>query len=419
MTRLAYLFQRYFEKTATPQESEEFLHLSGKNENADELRRLMEQAWTETEKPQGQQQSSPPPFFTVDQSSEMWSNVLGNIRPDIASLPVRNEAAPEEPVNVQKERSVHRLFWLRTAAAAVVVVAVAGGWWWKSSTPKPAPDLVQASPKIKDIAPGGNKAILILNNGSSITLDSARTGMLATQGNVQVVQQKSGQLAYKNNASADNMAPLSFNIVRTPKGGQYQVALPDGSKVWLNAATSLRFPTAFTGKERTVELNGEAYFEIAANKNQPFRVRVNNMTVEVLGTQFNVMAYDDEASVNTCLTQGAVRVNNGNESRLLQPGQEARIGLSKGDWRVEAVDTDQVVAWKNGLFHFEGADLRTVMRQIGRWYDVDVKYEGEASSHYSGLISRSVGLTKMLHMLELAGKNRFSVDGTAVLVKAR
>jgi ferric-dicitrate binding protein FerR (iron transport regulator) len=302
---------------------------------------------------------------------------------------------------------------------------------WQRHTKKTAdPIIAQLKPDVPKagVTPGSNKAILILNDGATVALDSLRTGTLATQGNTRIVQLASGRLSYNsmapdaatNNATATGTsgatAPL-YNTVRTPKGGQYQITLPDGSKVWLNAATSIRFPTAFAGQDRTVELTGEAYFEIAPNKDQPFRVKAGEMTVDVLGTHFNIMAYENEGSINTSLLQGSVRIAKSGQTRILQPGQESRVDISTGHILVAAADTDQAVAWKNGLFQFDGATLETVMRQVERWYDVEVRYEGEVPKHFSGQIPRSASLPEVLHMLDLAGKTRFTLEGRTVVVK--
>jgi ferric-dicitrate binding protein FerR (iron transport regulator) len=269
--------------------------------------------------------------------------------------------------------------------------------------------------------PGGNKALLILANGSTVTLDSAKDGVLATQGDTKVEKLAGGKLAYATEGrTGDGTAPaVLYNTVRTPNGGQYQVTLPDGSRVWLNAATSLRFPTTFAGADRTVELNGEAYFEVAPLKDHPFQVKVGHMTVNVLGTHFNVMAYGDEESIRTTLLSGAVRIEGGNSPKRLEPGQEARLNPLTMNMVVAEADTDQAVAWKNGLFQFDGAGLKEVMRQVARWYDVDIQYEGTVERHFSGYIARSAPLTEVLHMLERAGKTQFTLEGRTVTVKPK
>ncbi len=310
--------------------------------------------------------------------------------------------------------------WRRVAAAAVLIGALGLGVWWVAHTPRPvaAPAVaVEHHPIKANIAAGGNKAVLILDNGSTVTLDSARTGVLTTQGNTRVIKLAGGRLTYSGEGTA--ATAVLYNMVRTPRGGQYQVELPDGSKVWLNAATTLRFPTAFSGKERTVELTGEAYFEVAQNSHQPFKVKVGDMTIDVLGTHFNVMAYDDEGSFHTTLLTGAVRVEEGAEAKLLKPGEEARMSLDTKNLTTAVADTDQVVAWKNGLFQFDGATLETVLRQVARWYDVDVRYEGTIPRHFSGGISRNASLAEVLHVLDKAGKTRFMLEGRTVVVRPK
>ena len=375
------------------------MRLADKDEHAAEIRALMEESWA------GFEQA--PPVFGAAQSEAMLRTVLG--RPE-------GQEGESRPAPIP----VRRMPWRRVAAAAVLIGALGSGVWWVTRTTRPiaAPlAAVKQSPVKANIAAGGNKAVLILDNGSTVTLDSARTGVLTTQGNTRVIKLDGGRLAYAGEGTASNA--VLYNTVRTPRGGQYQVALPDGSKVWLNAATTLRFPTAFSGKDRTVDLTGEAYFEVAANKNQPFRVKVKGMMIDVLGTHFNVMAYDDEESFHTTLLTGAVRVEEGTEATLLKPGEEARMSLDTKNLTTAAADTDQVVAWKNGLFQFDGATLETVLRQVARWYDVDVRYEGTIPKHFSGLISRSASLAEVLHVLDKAGKTRFVLEGRTVVVRPK
>jgi ferric-dicitrate binding protein FerR (iron transport regulator) len=396
-TRLAFLFQRYFDKTATPDEVSEFLRLADREEHAEELQSLMAGAW------QGFQATGP--VFSADQSDALFQGVMTQARVEAA-------VAEVEPTPIR------RLSWTRAAAAALLVGALGGGAWWFTHPRKP-PKATFASMGPKQAAPvvpGANKAILILGDGSAVSLDSVRQGTLARQGNTTVVQLGGGRVAYAAEGGANGGAiAAEYNTIKTPRGGQYQVKLPDGSKVWLNAASSLRFPTAFVGSDRTVELTGEAYFEVADRKNQPFKVKVGDMQVDVLGTHFDVMAYPEEGAVQTSLLQGAVRVDAGAEAQVLKPGQEAL--LSGGVLRVAEADTDQAVAWKNGLFQFDGATLETIMHQVCRWYDVDVRYERSTSAHFSGQIPRSAPLADVLHMLDVVGKARFSTEGRTVIVK--
>jgi ferric-dicitrate binding protein FerR (iron transport regulator) len=208
-----------------------------------------------------------------------------------------------------------------------------------------------------------------------------------------------------------------YNTISTPKGGQYQVTLSDGSKVWLNAASSLRFPATFSGKERKVELTGEGYFEVAHNKKMPFHVTVNDLDVEVLGTHFNINAYADESAIKTTLLEGSVKVVKGNETKIIEPGEQASVTTSEDEINVkQQVDLEQVVAWKNGIFQFERADIESVMRQISRWYDIDVDYHGRVSEHFGGTISRDVNISDVLKMLEMTGGVNFKIDGKKVIV---
>jgi ferric-dicitrate binding protein FerR (iron transport regulator) len=267
-----------------------------------------------------------------------------------------------------------------------------------------------------DAAPGGNKAKLLLADGSAIDLNEAGNGRISKQGNAQITKQ-SGGLVY-DLSKISKTAPVIFNTLITPKGGQYQLTLSDGTKVWLNAASSLRFPTAFTGNGRKVILSGEAYFEVAKNNAMPFEVQVNGMTVKVLGTHFDVMAYGDENKVVTTLLEGAVKISKGNASAVLQPGQQATLNNS-GNIAVDAADMEKAVAWKNGLFEFNDDNIEMIMRQLARWYDMEVKYEGDMQDKdFTGSIPRGSNLSEVLNMLALTGILQFRIEGKYITVQA-
>lgn len=273
-----------------------------------------------------------------------------------------------------------------------------------------------------DIAPGGNKALLTLANGSKIALDDAANSVLARQAGVKITKTAHGQLIYTiEKPSPDSNAPaaLAYNSVETPKGGQYQVDLPDGSKVWLNANTSLRYPTNFIGNVRSVELNGEAYFEVAKNPKKPFRVVSSGQVIEVLGTHFNISSYTDETSVKTTLLEGSVRVlsTKTNQSKLLKPGEQSNINSLNNSFSVQQVNTEEVVAWKNGYFLFVDEDLKSIMSKFARWYNVEVVYEGNVDNlRFGGIVSRSKGLTKALKILEQTGNIKIKIEGRRVTV---
>jgi transmembrane sensor len=273
-----------------------------------------------------------------------------------------------------------------------------------------------------DIAPGGNKAILTLADGSKLVLDDSTNGKLATQGKTVVQKTGNGMLSYLSPAlSTGQTTPeVTYNTITTPRGGQYNVTLPDGTQVWLNAASTIKFPTAFTGKERNVELNGEAYFEVVKNKNMPFHVSSAGQNIEVLGTHFNVNAYNDEASLKTTLLEGSVKVTKGGLQAMLKPGQQSSIINNENNAAIKVTtvtDIDEIMAWRNGKFSFNDTDIKTVMRQIGRWYDVDIDYNGQIPDDvFTGTFSRNITAAKALKILEFSGVD-FKIEGRKIIVK--
>lgn len=268
--------------------------------------------------------------------------------------------------------------------------------------------------KPTDILPGRNKAILILGDGSSVVLDAVSNGTIANEKNIQIRKLKDGQIDYSLSGKQD---VVTYNTLSTPRGGQYSITLSDGTKVWLNSSSSLRFPTAFTTSQRKVELTGEGYFEVAKNPARPFKVQVNEMEVQVLGTHFNIMAYQDEAMTKTTLLEGSVRINKNNTSTLLKPGQQIKIKQGENAGKVEEANIEEAIAWKNGMFYFNGATIEVIMRQLERWYDIDVVYEGAVSEHFNGVISKNVGIAKVFEMLELTGAVHFRIQGKKILVR--
>lgn len=302
--------------------------------------------------------------------------------------------------------------WRWATAAAVVAGLVIGGYYLYPTKKHTDISQTQRLPLKNDVAPGGNKAILMLASGQKIILDSAHTGTLARQGNTIISKTDSGKLAYT--ITNEKPTEVAYNVLTTPRGGQYQLALPDGSKVWLNAASSIRYPTAFIGKERTVEITGEAYLEVAKDKAKPFHVTVSGMEVDVLGTGFNINAYTDEPVIRTTLLEGAVKVTAGNSSKQLEPGQQAQVG--NGIALVRNVDLDQVTAWKNGLFQFNRVDIQTVMRQLARWYDVDIVYEEPVTKdRFGGKLPRDVNVSEVLRILQQA-QVHFRIEGKTIVV---
>lgn len=277
------------------------------------------------------------------------------------------------------------------------------------------------------LAPGGDRAVLTLADGSTIILDSAANGSLSQQGGVEVVKKQDGQLVY--NIDEDSPVPqeVQYNTISTPRGGQYKLTLPDGTKVWLNAETSLKYPTIFNDEERKVELTGEAYFEVAAavsnNQKIPFLVHTGNTEVKVLGTHFNINAYADEDEVKTTLVEGKVHVysvKNRAYNLPLSPGQQASWQDEKADMKLVAdADLEQVLAWKNGYFKFQSTELSTIMRQVARWYDVEIVYEGAVEKEtFSGDMPRAEYASEVFKLLELTKTVKFNTDGKKVIINA-
>ncbi len=313
-------------------------------------------------------------------------------------------------------------WWMRIAAASVILIIAVGTFYFTNIDSKDslAVTSVGAQQTFIDAAPGGNRAILTLADGSTIILDSVGTGTLSHQGNSQIVKLDDGQLSYKEGQGAASKEIL-FNTITTPRGGQYQLTLSDGSRVWLNAESSIRFPASFTGKERRVEMTGEGYFEIAHNASKPFTVSAEGMEVEVLGTIFNVNAYKDEPEMKTTLLEGSVKVKRGIPSKIIKPGEQAQIiNTNFGNdpvIQVSTVNIEEVIAWKNGLFYFSNSNIKAVMSQISRWYDVGVIYEESLPQRkFEGEIQRNLKLSQVLDLLRMNQIN-FDFDGTNITVK--
>ena len=389
------LLTRYLENNCSPQEADEILDFMQKDESNRILLHKMNEEFKNI------------PQMAVEHNSRLRDQLLQKIKP-----------ATVVPLN--------RRWWARVAIAAAVILVISTGYYLlsehKSRQADNAGNLVQIE---QDILPGGDKAVLTLGDGTQILLDTAGNGTLSHQGNSRVMKLNSGQLAYNSSKSSTTSSnEVLYNTITTPRGGQFQIVLPDGSKVWLNAASSLRFPTDFVGGERLVEITGEAYFEVAKFSSpvtsgkgaMPFIVQLTDGSqVKVLGTHFNINAYADEASVNTTLLEGSVLVKKGKSIRKLAPGQQARMNAS-GMNIINGVDLEQVVAWKNGLFNFHEESLQSAMRQISRWYDVEVVFDkGIPDIRFGGKIQRNLKLQQIINGLEDA-EVHFRIEGKKLIV---
>lgn len=314
--------------------------------------------------------------------------------------------------------SVHRLprktnipVWRRIAVAASIILIIGlGGLLLLYKDRKIAPHQISQTQDIQP--PTTNRARITLANGQIVYLDSAGNGSLAIQADVQLVKQADGQIAYKGTANE-----TVYNTLTNPRGSKViDLMLSDGSRIWLNAGSSLTYPVAFTGKERKVEIKGEAYFEVSGNPSRPFKVTTGATEVQVLGTRFNINAYTDEPDMKITLLEGAVKVGNSLGAVRIQPGEQALIIPTLAPRTAANIDQEQVMAWKNGLFGFEGADLKTIMRQLARWYDIEVRYEGVATNRvFKGEITRDLSLSQLMKGLQELGI-KFRIEGRTLIV---
>jgi transmembrane sensor len=376
------LYEKYLAGLCTPQEEEALMQYQDKFNMQDEA----EPGLTEKEK---------------------------TIRSRIYNRVVETAGTDEDKTYPEPARIVKLKWWW--AAAAVVLLAVGVGTFInKSEQPQQVVDAI-TKPAVKPIKPGTNTAVLTLADGSTIILDKTANGLVARAGNTSIKKLKNGQLAYSANGVGTAVDPNALNTISIPRGGQYTVTLPDGTNVWLNSESSLTYPVAFTGDQRKVILKGEAYFEVAKNKKMPFIVHTDRADVNVLGTHFNVNAYADDSDVKTTLLEGSVRLSGKGTSALLVPGEQGIVdldGISK-----KKVNLNQVIAWKLGYFVFRNNNIQDIMRQVSRWYDVEVEFRGNmAGKTFGGTYSKNKDINELLNGLELTGLIHFKIEGRRIIV---
>ena len=394
--RLRYLLEQYASDVSTPEETRELFGWIRKSKDDMLLKEKIKELWA------GHENGKQLPDVDWD---AIYTKIINT------------------PVIAKKH------VWFRVAAAAVIIVLLFMGYFiFNDHATKPiAKTKTQQQSRFEnDLTPGGNKAVLTLANGAQIILDSATNGALTQQGNTKIIKLDNGQLSYNSvngSSSSPKTGEILYNTVSTPRGGQYQVVLADGSKVWLNAASSLRFPTSFTGNAREVTLTGEGYFEVTHDDAKPFKVLANGVEIKVLGTHFNINAYKDEPTIKTTLLEGSVKVGIGAASKTIRPGEQAQIESHDNSLNpkimVQSVDVDATVAWKNGRFIFHGNNILSVMRQLARWYDVEVSYEGNVTDEeFVGVINRSryENISEILDMLEKTRTVSFAISGHHVTV---
>lgn len=375
------LFQKYINNNCTPEEVDQLMELLENNRQGQAGEELLRSELLAGMEP-------------VEDSDPALRQVLQK----------RFQAIEQHIASQQPRSGIFRLTWIRTAAAVLLILLGSGIWYWlnrDSNDTKPA--IVENN---TDIAPGGNKAVLTLAGGQTIVLDNAANGTISRQGNATVSKQ-GGRLIYDVTGVQNGAA--GYNTLSVPRGGQYQLTLPDGTQVWLNATSSIRYPVTFAGNERRVYITGEAYFEVKPASQQPFIVEVRTSAgtaeeVQVLGTHFNINAYEDEPHIATTLIEGKISVAQSGTPVVLAPGQQARVSQHKLQV-ISKADIEQAMAWKNGLFRFDGVDLKTVMRQLARWYDLEIIYEPGAPVNelFNGEMQRNLNLSQVINGLDGMG----------------
>lgn len=349
-------------------------------------------------------------FFQLVQSKKhvqeleaVIDEALGDAAFDVTEDPLLRDKLFEKILE-QREKPVRRIpLYRRWGWAAAILILLGGSIYFYNTRNNEQKNIVQDQKQNKDILPGSNKALLTLSDGTVITLDSAANGAIAQQGNSSVIKLANGEIRYELNGIAENK--VMMNTMATPKGGQYQLTLPDGSKIWLNAASSISYPAVFTGNERKIKVSGEVYMEVAKDVRKPFFVDVDGRsTIQVLGTSFNINSYANEGNIKTTLVDGAVKVLSHGKGATLQPGQQAVIAANTQEIRLQPANIDRVLAWKNGFINFESGSFQEVMRQIERWYDIDIKLEGSVPpAIIEGRMDRGVQLSDLMVLLNNFG----------------
>lgn len=401
--KLRYFLHQYFNHTISAAECIELLNYLN-SVNPDEISDIIDLE-----------------LFSLDEGPEFKDKQAHELFSQIKSDPRYIGGSVREPDDQPAVVKFYHKRWLQIAAV-LLICCTAGLYFLKNKHDdqilKNDIANIQAPVKIK---PGGNKATLKLPNGEVIPLEGASSDLIAKSGKTDVLKIREGQLIYNKlrNCGQENLAnnkPV-YSLLSTPKGGGYQVVLSDGTKVWLNSASSLSFPEAFSGKERHVELTGEAYFEVAKNKDKPFYVIINKVEVKVLGTHFNIAAYGDDKQITTTLLEGAVQLTKNHKQSLLKPGQQAVVNNSNDEIKVSEANIAEAMAWRNEYFIFNNDDIRSIMKKVSRWYDVDVEYQGSfENQRFGGTFYRFKSINELLHHLEEIGDIHFKIVGRRVIV---
>ena len=397
LQRLKYLFLRHQAGEATADERRELMEIIRAGGHEEALQQLIDEAIAGSGESHLGEDRVGEIHLSEERAEEIFSNIVKAGDSRVVRRPVRRMS-----------------LWIGWSAAAAVVIFLLVRSYYFGGVNQSLP--VAAGPVMKyDQAPGRKAAMLTLADGRQIALDSTGSSTIGRQGNNTVVNLK-GALAYNATGPAGSSPELAYNTLSTNAGNQYRLILPDGSRVWLNAESSVKFPVNFGSRERNVEITGEAYFEIAPDAGRPFMVHYRDIEVQVLGTSFNVNAYTDESVVAATLVEGAVKVVHGSDHSVLAPGQQVQVS-GKNMQVMSDVNTSEIVAWKNDEFYFRRADIRSIMRQLARWYNIKVDYEGQGvGALFYARIPRSAPLSEALKALSLTGKVHFKTGERTVTV---
>ncbi|HXB08325.1 MAG TPA: FecR domain-containing protein [Puia sp.] len=390
-SRLGYLYRRYAEKSCTPEELREFFACLLDQESLPIVRAMMDQHL--------EMSDVPADLLPID-----WEYMYDKIT---------HPGGQKESKQISRVVSIFK--WNRVVAAVIFLAICTTGYMFFAH--RTEQKTISRDVTGSKVQPGYNKAVLTLGNGEQIVLDSAHTGALTNQGNATLTNSNDGRLAYSIVQERPTV-PL-FNTLATPRGGQYQLQLSDGTRVWVNAASSIRYPPVFTGAERKVEVSGEAYFEVAKDKAHPFIVHTNRQNIQVLGTRFNINAYEDEETTTTTLLEGSVQIMPlaGSRVKTLAPGDQATLGA--GGLVTKQVDAEDAVAWKEGYFRFDDEPLESILKRVARWYDVDFKFRDPdmRTATLSGMTNRFADVSDLLETLELSKQVKFKLTGRTIWVE--
>jgi ferric-dicitrate binding protein FerR (iron transport regulator) len=380
--RIGYLIGSYIRQTLSPEEHDE---LDRWVEESDENMQL---------------------FVELTDEENIEAGLADMKRIDTAAA--YQKISPKIPF--RKKKSTGKV-WVYAVAASVILLIIAGYFFMPSKNKEKQTTPLAATKN--DLLPGSDKAVLTLGNGRKIILQDQGKGAFVYEEGLSVVKLDSGQIAYNGSDIKKNV----WNTLTTPRGGQYAVILSDGTRVWLNAASSLKYPAIFNARERKVELDGEAYFEVTHDKEHPFHVVSKNQDVTVLGTRFNVNAYSDEALVTTSLLEGKIQLTSQHQRSIVQPGEQFSVNVLGLIQKNPMPDMEEATAWRGELFHFKNAGIEEILKQVSRWYDAEIIYEGRVEKHFNADISRKLPVSQLLNLLEKTGGVHFDIEGKKIKVR--